>query len=139
MRPLILVALLLGASLVTGCAGLAPPGRAALRADGPLLRATLDMAARQVRRCYRSPRVSSAGRQIVTRLRVRVAPDGTLGDIPWVISQSGVGPQNQAYAERMAQAAIQSVLQCAPLSLPADAYRGAVLEIELTFSPLAAA
>jgi len=133
-RLLLLPALLLG-----GCVSQQARYRPPLPLSHPVMRAALDSAASQVRRCYRSPRVSTAARQIVTRVRVRVTPDGTLGGIPMVIFQEGVGPGNRAYAERMAQAAIQSVMSCAPLRLPEDVYRGLSVELELTFSPLASA
>ena len=99
----------------------------------------MEMAADQVRRCYRGPRVSSAGRQIVTRLRVEVGPDGSLTGLPAIVSQSGVDPSNQGYAPRMAEAAIESVLRCAPLRLPPDVQRGGLITIDLTFSPAASA
>jgi hypothetical protein len=61
-------------------------------------------AAAQVRRCYRSPRVLSEARQIVTRLRVRFAPDGTLVEVPTVLAQLGLTPVNRPYAGAMAAA-----------------------------------
>lgn len=103
------------------------------------LNQAIDSAASQVRRCYRAPRVSSEGRRISTRLRVRVTPDGTLSGLPAVVAQDGVNASNQFYAGRMAEAAIQSVLRCAPLRLPQDVHRGAWIDIELTFSQSAVA
>lgn len=99
----------------------------------------ISSAASQVRRCYRAPRVSSDGRRITTYLRVRVTPDGTLSGLPAVLAQDGVDASNQAYAGRMAEAAIQSVLRCAPLRLPQEVHRGAWIDIDLTFSQSAAA
>ncbi|MGQ0588798.1 MAG: hypothetical protein ACT4N8_04600 [Sphingosinicella sp.] len=129
----------ISALLLVGCVSQQARYRPPLPLNHPVMRAALDSAASQVRRCYRAPRVSTAGRQIVTRVRVRVTPDGTLGGIPMVVFQEGIGPGNQAYADRMARAAIQSVLSCAPLRLPEDVYRGATVVLELTFSPLASA
>lgn len=106
-------------------------GRAMIRA--------MELAAQQVRRCYRGPRVTSSGRQIVTRLRIRVNPEGAISGLPAIISQDGVDPTNQAYAARMAAAAIEAVLRCAPLRLPTEAHRGGGLTIDLTFSPSASA
>lgn len=103
------------------------------------MRQAMNEAARQVRRCYRSPRATTHGRRIVTQLRVRINPDGGIAGLPTIVSQSGVDAGNQAYADRMAQAAIESVLRCAPLVLPAEAYRGMAIVMELTFSPLASA
>jgi hypothetical protein len=95
----------------------------------------MNEAARQVRRCYRAPRVATLGRGITTQLRIRIAPDGTVAGLPAIVGQSGVDASNQAYAERMAQAAIESVLRCAPLTLPPEAYRGTAIVMDLTFSP----
>ena len=106
-------------------------------ADSPAMARAMELAAQQVRRCYRGPRVASIGRQIVTRVRVRIDAEGAISGLPAVISQDGVSPANQAYAAEMAQAAIESVLRCAPLRLPAEAHRGVGLTIDLTFSPSA--
>jgi hypothetical protein len=146
MRIAILVAA--AAAAISGCtaAPLPPRGHAlprlpraeASRVSAEMARAALDTTASQVRRCYRAPRIASAGRQIVTRLRIRVSPEGVLGGIPQVIEQSGVHPGNQGYAARMAEAAIMSVIQCAPYRLPPEFAGGEWVEIELTFSPSAA-
>ena len=131
---------MLAAAAVAGCAAPSSLPRMTLRtpmsADA---QAALDLAARQVRRCYRAPRVSSAGRQIITRIRVRVAPDGALNGLPEIVWQSGVSPANRPYAPRMAEAAILSVIRCAPYRLPPDFADGGPVEIDLTFSPAAAA
>ncbi len=108
------------------------------RVSPEVARATLDLTARQVRRCYRAPRVASTGRQIITRLRIRVSPDGALGGLPQVVEQAGIHPGNEPYASRMAEAAILSVIRCAPYRMPEEFVRGEWVEIELTFSPLAA-
>jgi hypothetical protein len=104
-----------------------------------LARDTLESTARQARSCYRAPRVASEGRQIVTTLRVRVAVDGTLSGLPEVLSQEGVHDANRPYAGRMAEAAILSVIRCAPYRMPLELVRGAWIEFELTFSPAASA
>lgn len=121
------MALMLGAS---ACATRAPD-----RPDPMLVARAVSDAARQVKRCYRTPRVAKPARQIVTRIRVRFAPDGTLGAEPEVIGQSGITPANQVFAPQMAQAAIQSVVRCAPLILPPELYEFGWNEFDLTFSP----
>lgn len=127
---------LLSALALIGCATPAPQRYVLpLPSSSPLLAQAMNEAARQVRRCYRSPRVTTPGRRIVTQLRVRINPDGAIAGLPAVVSQSGVSAENQAYADRMAQAAIESVLRCAPLVLPQEAYRGMAIVMELTFSP----
>lgn len=146
--PLRLCALLalIAASWACTSAPLAPRQQAlprlprvqANRVSPELARATLDETARQVRRCYRSPRVASVARQIITRLRIRISPEGSLGGLPLVVEQAGIHPGNEPYASRMAEAAILSVIRCAPYRMPEEFVRGEWVEIELTFSPSAA-
>jgi hypothetical protein len=120
---------------LAGCAGFVqPPGP-----DPVAVHAAIGAAAQQVQRCYRSPRVASAGKQISTRLLVRLAPDGTLAELPLVLAQGGLTPLNRPYASRMAEAASLAVIRCAPLRLPAELYQSGWNEIELTFSPRALA
>ncbi|WP_254447804.1 hypothetical protein [Sphingomonas sp. ID1715] len=92
-------------------------------------------AAAQVRRCYRTPKIMGEGKRITTRLHVRYAPDGTILGLPTVISQSGVTPSNQIFADEMAEAAIASVVRCSPLKLPPELYEFGWNSFELTFSP----
>ena len=105
----------------------------------PEAQALLELTASQARRCYRAPRVSSAGRQIITRLLIRMNPDGSLNGLPELISQDGVHPGNRNFAPRMAEAAILAVMRCAPYRIPPGFADGELIEIELTFSPLASA
>lgn len=105
------------------------------RPDRARVIAAIDSAAAQIRRCYRHPGVPSVGRSIATRLRIHLSPDGSLSDVPAVIGQSGVTDTNRAFAARMAEAAGQAVMRCAPLRLPPDLYTGGWDEIDLTFSP----
>ncbi|OHT18480.1 hypothetical protein [Edaphosphingomonas haloaromaticamans] len=109
----------------------APERAAAMRA--------IQVAADQVKRCYRSPRSAGAARTIATTLTVRYAPDGTLIGLPQVARQSGVTPEISAQAERMAEAAALAVLRCQPIRLPADLYENGWSEFQLTFSPGGAA
>ena len=118
-----------------GCAQLPDPQRA----EALAVHAAIRTAADQVKRCYRSPKVASAGKQISTRLRVRLAPDGTLAALPELVAQGGVTPLNQPYATRMAEAASMAVIRCAPLRLPPELYRAGWREMDLTFSPRALA
>lgn len=100
---------------------------------------TIQSAAVQVKRCYRTPRVAHAAKQIVTRLRVRYAADGTLSGLPTILSQSGVTPANEAYSGLMGEAAVLAVIRCSPLKLPPELYARGWDEFELTFSPVVAA
>ena len=123
--------LALGSMLASGCVA-APkvggPGDQALNAVG-------QQAARQIKRCYRTPRVASSGKQISTRLRVRYRPDGGLAGVPQIVWQGGVTPANQAYAGEMAEAAGLAVMRCAPLNLPPELYSKGWSVLDFTFSP----
>ena len=131
-----LSSLIVPACALAGCAMPAPPRYVMPPPpDSAVMVQAMNEAARQVRRCYRAPRVATLGRRISTQLRVRIAPDGAISGLPTIVSQSGVDATNQAYADRMAQAAIESVLRCAPLVLPPEAYRGVAIVLDLTFSP----
>jgi hypothetical protein len=66
-----------------------------------------------------------------------VTSDGQVATLPIVVFQGGVTPANQAYADRMGEAAIEAVMRCAPLRLPESAYNNGWVEFELTFSPVA--
>ena len=134
---------ILAALLAVGCAAM-PEGRRAVYAGyrqprGPVVDDALARAATHVRGCYRAPRASFRGRQIVTRLRVRYTTEGQLARLPIVMYQSGVTPENETYAGPMAEAAIAAVMRCTPLTLPAQLYRNGFSEFDLTFSPLAGA
>lgn len=134
VRHLVAIVLLIGAG---GCAqserGLA--AGAATPGPNPAATRSIATAAAQIKRCYRAPRVAHEALQIATRIHVRFAPDGTLAALPSVVAQSGLTPVNQAYAGPMGEAAVLSVIRCAPLTLPAEAYAAGWQEFELTFSP----
>ncbi len=123
-------------SLLLAAAGPADVAWASPRQSDPAAASrVLVSAAMQIKRCYRSPPIAREARQITTRLRVRYAQDGTLAQMPLVVTQDGITPENQPFAARMAEAAIQAVIRCAPLRLPADEYDRIWREFELTFSP----
>jgi len=122
----------LSAALIA-CVGGAP--RIADSVDPVIADQVLTSAAEQVRRCYHAPRVASVGKQIVTRLLIRLNADGTLAGLPAVAGQTGITPDNQAYAGPMAEAASLAVIRCAPLRLPAEHYSRIWQEFELKFSP----
>jgi hypothetical protein len=122
--------------LAGGC--VQPPPRRMLVVDAAAT-AVASAAAAQVKRCYRAPRVPSAGKRIVTRLRVRFTPDGMLAGVPQLVFQQGVTPENASYAAPMAEAASMAVILCAPLHLPPELHRGGWDALYLTFSPRALA
>ena len=116
--------------LTAACAGPSTP----VAVRSPAAQLASAEVARQVRRCYRSPRVPSAGRRIVTRLLVRYGPDGTLIGLPILIGQQGVTSESRPYAARMTEAAKAAVIRCDPMRLPPPERRRAVY-FYLTFSP----
>jgi hypothetical protein len=121
--------------------GGAPESAGASR-RGPDPRAVAEVAAtaaRQVRRCYRQPRIRHEGRRIVTRLLVRFAPDGSLTELPSVLEQHGVTASSRAHAAAMAEAASLAVIRCAPVRLPPELHKGGWDVLQLTFSPQARA
>jgi hypothetical protein len=126
-------ALLPLAAFLAGCVQSQPARHAG--PDRAAVVQAIASAAKQVNRCYRSPKVPTSGKRIITRLRVRVAPDGTVSGVPVVLSQSSVTPENQAWAPRMAEAASLAVIRCSPLHLPAELHQGGWDEFELIFSP----
>lgn len=122
---------IIGAVTLSGCA--VADERA--RLPRQLAAKVTAQAAAQVKRCYRTPKILGEGKRISTRLHVRYAPDGNVIGLPTVLSQSGVTPGNQLFADDMAQAAIASVVRCSPLRLPAELYEMGWNDFELTFSP----
>ena len=113
---------------------LPPAALPPVRPDPQIVERVIASAAAQVKRCYRTPPVSREARQITTRLLVRYAADGTLTDLPLLVSQTGLTPANQHYAPQMAEAARRAVILCSPLRLPPANYENGWDEIELTFS-----
>lgn len=118
-------------TLLSGCAS---PRSTTWLEPELVQRLTADAAA-QVRRCYRAPKVIGDGKRITTRLHVRYAADGSILGMPTVLSQSGVTPSNRIFANDMAQAAIASVVRCAPLRLSPELNQFGSNSFELTFSP----
>ena len=122
-------------ALLGACADPAARVQAMSAADARTSAAVAD----QVRRCYRSPRVPSAGRRIVTRLLVRFTPDGKLIDLPMLMWQQGLTSESRPYAVRMTEAAKLAVIRCNPVRLPVEQGKAKSFEFFLTFSPQLAA
>jgi hypothetical protein len=91
--------------------------------------------AAQVKPCYVVPAGGTDAQVIVTVLRLRFNPDGSVATPPAITEQSGVTAANQAYARQMGEAARRAVLRCSPLRLPADLYEGGWEDIEFVFNP----
>ena len=118
-------------TLLSACAEPSAP----LRAQSPAAVRVSAAVAEQVRRCYRAPRVPSAGRGIVTRLFARYTGDGMLVGLPMLVSQEGLTPESRPYAGRMAEAARLAVMRCNPVRLPPQANKRRGSDFFLTFSP----
>jgi hypothetical protein len=88
-----------------------------------------------VRPCYVPVAADEDARSIITRLRIRLHPDGSLAAVPEMLNQIGITPSNQALAPQMAQAATLAVQHCAPFKLPADLYDVGWKDFILRFNP----
>ena len=91
--------------------------------------------AAQVKPCYVVPAGGTDSGNIVTVLRLRFNPDGSVSTAPSISEQSGVTEANRAYARQIGEAARRAVLRCSPLRLPADLYEGGWEDIEFVFNP----
>ncbi|HEV2865803.1 MAG TPA: cell envelope biogenesis protein TolA [Allosphingosinicella sp.] len=90
-------------------------------------RAAADIAsaiARQVQPCAdRQVDPGPGASRIVTALNLRLNRDGSLAARPRVVRQTGLDDENSRYADRVADLAIRSFVECAPLrGLPAELY-----------------
>ena len=77
--------------------------------------------ARQLKPHWSAPEGVDA-EELVTIVRFRLNPDGSLNGDPVVVSQSGVTPSNAAQKSRHAEQAIRAVRLAAPFNLPAEFY-----------------
>src|SRR3546814_17883342 len=76
--------------------------------------------AEQVKRCYRSPRVSRAARRITTRMLVRYTSDGMLTGQPVVLSQVGGTHEGSPFADVLAEGDIHARHRVTPSRLPPE-------------------
>ncbi|MFT9099634.1 MAG: hypothetical protein ABF461_08230 [Zymomonas mobilis subsp. pomaceae] len=91
---------------------------------------------RQVQPCYDLGALGGTdAMHIVTVLRLRFNPDGSVNGVPEVIEQNGLNANNRSYARQMTEISRRAVLRCAPLHLPADLYKGGWDEIDIGFIP----
>ncbi|WNO54614.1 cell envelope biogenesis protein TolA [Stakelama saccharophila] len=93
-----------------------------------------DAIRRQVQPC--ANRVTNPGpgaNEIVTKLRIRMNPDGSLAARPELRGQTGVGGENRRYARRVAELATSAFIACAPYNLPKQYYEGGWEDIILTY------
>lgn len=116
-------------------AGKAQTPRATI--SGIQMRGLTAAIAAQVKPCYVIPTGGADAASIVSILRLRFNPDGSVSGTPSVTDHQGVTGTNQSYVRQMDDAAVRAVLRCSPLKLPADLYDGGWEDIEFTFSPRA--
>ncbi|WP_420140332.1 hypothetical protein [Sphingomonas sp.] len=91
---------------------------------------------RQVQPCYELGGLGcTPALQIVTVLRLRYNPDGTVAGAPQIVEQTGVNGGNSAYAKQIAEVARRAVLRCAPVKLPAELYEGGWDDLNFRFTP----
>jgi len=76
---------------------------------------------RQLRPHWRAPQGADANR-LVTFLRFRLNPDGSLSGKPTMVRQSGINDANRAQAGVHAERAIRAVQLAAPFKLPEEFY-----------------
>ncbi len=76
---------------------------------------------RQLRPHWRPPSGPDVER-LVTKVRFRLNPDGSLSGRPSVVGQSGENPTNKAQADRHAEQAVRAVQLAAPFDLPEQYY-----------------
>jgi hypothetical protein len=77
--------------------------------------------ARQLKPHWQAPQGVDAD-ELVTIVRFRLNPDGSLNGDPQVVSQSGITPSNEAQKGRHAEQAIRAIRLAAPFDLPPQFY-----------------
>jgi outer membrane biosynthesis protein TonB len=77
--------------------------------------------ARQIKPHWSAPQGVDV-EKLVTVVRFRLNPDGSLAGNPVVVSQTGVTPSNEAQKGRHAEQAIRAIRLAAPFDLPAQFY-----------------
>ncbi|SDD18917.1 Cell division and transport-associated protein TolA [Sphingomonas sp. YR710] len=132
-------ALALGSDFLKGIpaeksAGKAQTPRAAV-IDAQAAAGLQALIASQVKPCYTVPEGGSDTQIIVSRVHLRLKPDGSIGIIPEVVGNSGITPTNQPYVRQMNEAAVRAIQRCAPYKLPAELYSGGWENIIFTFRP----
>jgi hypothetical protein len=90
--------------------------------------------ASQVKPCYTIPAGGTDTTSIISRIRLRLKPDGSIAIAPEVIGNVGVSPANQPYVRQMNEAATRALQRCAPYKLPPDLYE-AWQDLIFTFRP----
>lgn len=96
----------------------------------------VSLIASQVKPCYTIPAGGAGVETIISRIRLRLKPDGSIKVAPEVTGNVGVGAGNQPYVRQMNEAAVRALQRCAPYKLPADLHEGGWEDINFTFRPM---
>lgn len=78
---------------------------------------------RQLKPHWQAPQGADAD-LLVTRVRFRLNPDGSLDGAPEVVSTTGRNASNAAQVQRHQEMAVRAVRLSAPFNLPAEYYSG---------------
>ena len=114
--------------------GKAKTPRAAV--SGAAMQGLAGALARQFKPCYELGSLEGTSAMgIVTVLRLRYKPDGTVAVAPEVVEQTGITDGNRSYARQMSDVARRAVLRCTPVKLPAELYDGGWDDFQLRFIP----
>ncbi len=117
----------IGADFLEGVPGAQSTSRSstpAAEAIGPRVQSALNGAiSRQLKPHWDAPDGVDS-ELLVTLVRFRLNPDGSLAGAPEVVRQSGVTPANAPQKARHAELAIRAVRLAAPFNLPEEFYDG---------------
>jgi hypothetical protein len=91
--------------------------------------------ASQVKPCYTVPVGGTDVTSLVSRVRLRLKKDGSIGVAPELIGNVGITSANQPYLRQMNEAAMRALQRCAPYKLPADLYEGGWEDLIFRFNP----
>ena len=91
--------------------------------------------ASQVKPCYTIPAGGTDTTSIISRVRLRLKKDGSIGVAPEIIGNLGVTSANQPYLQQMNEAAKRALQRCAPYKLPAELYEGGWEDLIFRFNP----
>lgn len=91
--------------------------------------------ASQVKPCYTVPVGGTDVTSLISRVRLRLKKDGSIGVAPELIGNVGITSANQPYLRQMNEAAMRALQRCAPYKLPADLYEGGWEDLIFRFNP----
>lgn len=91
--------------------------------------------ASQVKPCYTIPAGGADAASIISRVRLRLKKDGSIGVAPEVLGNLGVNANNRRYIDQMNEAAKRALQRCAPYKLPAELYEGGWEDLIFRFNP----